>query len=424
MIVTVRSGPLSGSVNAPVSKSAMQRACAIALLAKGTSVLQNPGISNDDQAALDVIQRLGAKVIRLDDGSLQISSEGVHPVSSTLNCGESGLGIRMFTPLAALSTDSLTITGSGSLLTRPMNFFDEIFPLLGISIQSSGGRLPLQIKGPLRPASITVDGSLSSQFLTGLLLAYAASVDAHRHPITVTNLRSKPYIDLTLELLQHAGISIVHEDYKVFHFPENSGELKPLNYSVEGDWSGAAFLLVAGALYGNISVSGLNASSAQADKAILDALSLAGAAWSEKDGVFLTRHAPLNAFEFDATDCPDLFPPLVALAARCNGTSTLAGVNRLAHKESNRGLALQQEFGKMGVEIVLNDNLMQVKGTNHIKGAELSSHHDHRIAMAGAIAGIGAEGITRITDAGAIDKSYPEFYRDMQSLNAIIEIEP
>ncbi|HKG68278.1 MAG TPA: hypothetical protein VKA92_05380, partial [Segetibacter sp.] len=197
MVVKIQPSTLHGNIVAPASKSIMQRVCAAALLCEGASEIINPGKSNDDLAALEVIQKLGARVVNNEDGSLTVYSQGVDPVEQEINCGESGLGIRMFTPIAALSDKAITINGTGSLLTRPMHFFDEIFPQLGIEIKSQQGRLPLHIKGPLQPADIETDGSLSSQFLTGLLMAFGASVT---EPVTikVNSLKSKPYIDLTL----------------------------------------------------------------------------------------------------------------------------------------------------------------------------------------------------------------------------------
>jgi 3-phosphoshikimate 1-carboxyvinyltransferase len=200
MIVQVQQSTLNGSINAPASKSSMQRACAAALIKKGTSVIHNPGNSNDDIAALDVVKKLGAEVAKNDDGTLTITSNGIQPESEEINCDESGLGIRMFTTIAALSDQPITINGTGSLVTRPMNFFDEIFPKLGISIQSNNGKLPLRINGPLKPANIKVDGSLSSQFLTGLLMAYSTVV-TEPVSIEVDNLKSRPYIDLTLKVI-------------------------------------------------------------------------------------------------------------------------------------------------------------------------------------------------------------------------------
>jgi 3-phosphoshikimate 1-carboxyvinyltransferase len=192
-------------------------------------------------------------------------------------------------------------------------------------------------------------------------------------------------------------------------------------YTVEGDWSGGAFLLVAGAVAGGITVKGLDVFSTQADKAILKTLMDCGANISIETEQIVVSPAGvrgLQPFHFNATDCPDLFPPLVALAAYCNGTSVIEGVSRLAHKESNRGLTLQQEFKKMGAEIKLQDDLMIIEGGGGLKGAKIHSHHDHRIAMACAVAALKAAGETIIEGAEAINKSYPGFFEDLKSLHA------
>jgi 3-phosphoshikimate 1-carboxyvinyltransferase len=420
MIVTIHPSQLSGAIQAAASKSSMQRACAAALLTSGETILSNPGSSNDDLAAIDVIQKLGAKTELLPDGKLRIHSNGIHAMNKEVNCGESGLGIRMFTPIAALSPEAITLNGSGSLLTRPMDFFDEILPQLSVKVQSNKGKLPLHIQGPLQPANIIVDGSLSSQFLTGLLMAYGAA-GAENVTITVKNLKSKPYIDLTLQVMKHFGWDVQNNNYESFSFHNPAGILsgeKSVQYKVEGDWSGAAFLLVAGAVAGPITVKGLDTFSTQADKAVLQALIDCSAAISIQPDRIEIGPGKLQAFHFNANDCPDLFPPLVALAAYCEGTTVIEGVNRLAHKESNRGLTLQEEFAKLGIEIVLQDDLMLVKGGTGLKGCLTHSHHDHRIAMACAVAGLKADGNVTIEEAEAINKSYPAFYDHIESLGA------
>ncbi|HEX8357056.1 MAG TPA: 3-phosphoshikimate 1-carboxyvinyltransferase [Segetibacter sp.] len=421
MIATIQPSQLSGTVVAPASKSSMQRACAAALLCEGASQIINPGKSNDDLAALDVIQKLGARVVNNDDGSITIHSQGVDPAEAEINCGESGLGIRMFTPIAALSNKAITINGTGSLLTRPMNFFDEIFPHLGIKIQSQQGKLPLQIHGPLQAANIEVVGSLSSQFLTGLLMAYGASVT---QPVTikVNNLKSKPYIDLTLKVMESFGRKVTHNNYEEFHLQPQDKNYEPQIYTVEGDWSGGAFLLVAGAIAGNITIKGLNDQSTQADKAVLSALRNCDCSLSIFDDTIQIGPAALKAFVFDATDCPDLFPPLVALASCCSGTTSIKGVSRLAHKESDRALTLQQEFAKMGVEIILQNDEMLIKGGGEISAATVHSRHDHRIAMACAVAALRANGEVTIEEAGAINKSYPDFYAHLQQLGTVVQL--
>ena len=437
MRATVHPHTLKGEQVAPASKSSMQRACAAALMHHGTTKILNPGHSNDDLAAIDVIQKLGAIVKteealneKMNADSMIVQSDGVKPIGTSMNCGESGLGIRMFTPIAALSDQTITIEGTGSLLKRPMHFFDTIFPNLGIEIKSQDGYLPIQIKGPLKPANIEVDGSLSSQFLTGLLMAYAAT--GHTNAvIEVQDLKSKPYIDLTLSVLNAFGWKVQHQDYKRFEFLAHPPLAAHIDYTVEGDWSGAAFLLVAGAIAGPITVKGLQLDSTQADKAVLQALKATGASIEikehtiqigpSKDSAGIT--IPLNAFEFDATDCPDLFPPLVALASVCDGITILHGVSRLAHKESDRGLTLQTEFAKLGIRIELDQDRMLVYGGTGIHGAEVFSQQDHRIAMACGVVALCADGPISITDAEAVNKSYTDFFKHLQHLGAKVDLD-
>jgi 3-phosphoshikimate 1-carboxyvinyltransferase len=450
MRAIVHPSKLSGSQIAPASKSSMQRACAAALIHIGKTIIHNPGHSNDDLAALDVIQKLGALVeidnapkdnapnVKGNAGTVIVNSNGVKPIGPSMNCGESGLGIRMFTPIAALSHELISIEGKGSLVKRPMHFFDEILPLVGVKVQSQKGFLPIAIQGPLVPANITIDGSLSSQFLTGMLMAYAAA-GVQDVEIKVLDLKSKPYIDLTLAVLNAFGWKVEHTNYESFRFLAHA-PLKPvIEYTVEGDWSGAAFLLVAGAIAGPIKVKGLQLNSTQADKKIMEALLSAKANMKqEEDGILIgpstnvsTNNSNKNsnhsngliAFEFDATDCPDLFPPLVALASVCNGITKIKGVSRLAHKESDRGLTLQTEFAKMGVQIDLVGDQMLIHGGALIQSATVFSQHDHRIAMACGVVALVANGPIEITEAEAINKSYTDFFTHLQELGAKVDIQ-
>lgn len=436
MKVTVHPSKLKGNVKAPTSKSAMQRACAASLLAQKPCTLYNIGKSNDDIAALGIIKKLGATIEYKDYNTLLIDSSKVafnslNDSNVEINCGESGLSIRMFTPIAALFNNEILINGDGSLTTRPMNFFDEILPQLSVNINSNNGKLPLQIKGPLQPKNITIDGSLSSQFLTGLLMAFAKAIETNAQntseifTITVNNLKSKPYIDLTLQIMQHFGLPMpVNVDYEEFIFEKKQIESKEtIEYTVEGDWSGAAFLIVAATIAGSIIIEGMDANSTQADKAILKALDSTGVKYNfEANNLHISQaNLPLPAFAFDATDCPDLFPPLVALASFCKGTTVIKGVTRLAHKESNRGLTLKEEFGKLGVDIALEGDFMKIKSSQNINEATVYSHHDHRIAMACAVAALKAPDKIVIENADAINKSYPNFYQHLQQLGATIE---
>lgn len=424
MEVTISPSAIKGVITAPASKSAMQRACAAALLRKGETVLFNPGISADDKAALQIIQQLGAHVEYIDEYIL-ITSNRVNPVADEIDCGESGLSLRMFTSIAALSHKKIKITGHGSLAKRPMHFFDEVLPQLGVQCTSNNGFLPLQIRGPLQPKNIRIDGSLSSQFLTGLLFAYSAT-GAIDVSINVAHLASKPYVDLTLNTLRAFWMNAPeNKKYEEFVFHPQSTEIsttKKLEYVIEGDWSNAAFLLVAGVIAGSITIHGLNLNSFQGDKKILEVLKMTGASMQIQSDRITVSKSDLIAFDFDAIDCPDLFPPLVALACYCKETSIIRGVHRLTHKESDRAVSLQTEFAKMGVTITIVEDAMHIVPNEKIKGAKVSSNNDHRVAMACAITALNASGEMIIEKAEAVNKSYPGFWDDLQKLqnNSIV----
>ena len=422
MNLVVEPSTLSGTVQAPASKSLTQRALAAALLKGGISVIIGAGQSSDERAARSIVQALGAE-IREDGDEWIIDSRGILPVTSELNCGESGLAARMFVPVAALSAQELTITGAGSLMERPMDIFTRVLPKLNVKLQSRGGKLPMRIKGPLQPASIELEGSLSSQFVTGLILAFGGA-NAENCSIRVIRPSSVGYIDLTLEVMRKFGLPVPrNEGYSEYFFDRAQPALhsETTRYQVEGDWSGGAFLLVAGAIAGPILVRGLDLGSQQADRAILNVLMDAGAAIAVEAKGIRIQPTEMRAFEFDASDCPDLFPPLVALATCCEGTSSVAGVSRLIHKESNRAESLQSEFAKMGARISIYADEMRIEG-GVLKGATISSHNDHRIAMASAVAAMRASKPVLIRDAAVVRKSYPAFFHDLKSLGAAVSL--
>jgi 3-phosphoshikimate 1-carboxyvinyltransferase len=256
--------------------------------------------------------------------------------------------------------------------------------------------------------NITIDGSSSSQLLTGLLIALPF-LDVVNTIVNVKNPTSIPYIDLTLSTLQKVGVTIHNDNYIQFIIPGRQ-KIQSVNTTIEGDWSGAAFFLVAGAIAGNISVKGLNLNSKQADKEILTVLKLADAQINISDSEINVSKSKLKAFKFDATNCPDLFPPLAVLSAFCEGTSVILGANRLIDKESNRIESLINVFKLLGITIVVENNLMSITG-GVVKGGRVSSHNDHRIAMAAAILALGAEKAVIIDDHEAVRKSFPEFFK-------------
>ena len=421
MIASISPSIIKGFITAPASKSAMQRACALALMINGETVIRNPGKSDDDEVAIAIISALGAQV-NYSGSDLMVRSNGMIEPVSFINCGESGLSFRMFAAIAALSENEIEITGRGSLLKRNMDLLEEIFPLLAVHIKTTNGYLPITIKGPLVPASIEIDGSQSSQYLTGLLFAFAKSATS-TVTITVRDLKSKPYIDLSLQMLKYFGYDVSHNNYTQFQINPVDNSPKNICCTTEGDWSSAAFLVVAGAIAGSVTIKGLLPDSVQADKAVLQVLKLANAQIKiEDECISISNENELRPFFFDATHCPDLFPPLVALAANCPGLSVIKGISRLAGKESNRALSLIDVFGKMGIQIYLKEDEMFVNGGTGLHAATVSSHQDHRIAMACAIAALTANGTVVIEDAETVNKSYPDFFDHLTALSVSIKL--
>jgi 3-phosphoshikimate 1-carboxyvinyltransferase len=414
----IKSGLLSGNIQIPASKSDSQRAILCAALSDGNSVLSGIGKSDDEQAMLQAIAKMGAKTRIVSDSEVEITGIKSLPEHLELSAGESGLGLRLLTCVASSFNQKVRLIGEGSLLTRPMRFFDETLPKLGCNVLSNKGFLPLEVNGPLIGTNMEVDGSMSSQFISGLLMALPRSEKPSL--LTVLDMKSGPYIQMTLNTLKQFGITIKQENNQ-FSIPENQ-IYQAANYSVEADWSSASYWLVAAAIGHSISITGLNMGSLQADKGLLDALMRAGCKVVFENKVIQIIGSELHPFEFDATNCPDLFPALVVLAAKSTGISRFKGVNRLIHKESNRGVVLQSEFGKMGLKIELEGDLMTVYGTSILIGAEVNSYHDHRIAMCLAIAGTFAKGETQITNSEAVSKSYPDFWIHLKSLTRDITV--
>jgi len=403
---------INGSITAPPSKSYMQRLLCAALLCEGETEILNIDYSKDSQNALKLIQEIGAKTQIIENKNIIKIKGGFNIQNTNLNIGESGLGIRMFTPVLSLSDKQITIDGDGSLKNRTMKMLIEPLIEAGVICNSNNGFIPIQIKGKLKGGNINIDGSISSQVLTGFLMALPlANQDS---TIFVKNLNSKPYIDLTIEIISKFGIEIENQNYEIFKIKGNQKYFAK-NIDCENDWSSAAFLMVAGAVGGKIEIFGLNLNSKQADKKILDILQKNGAnIYTEKNKIIICKNK-LNAFNFDATDSPDLFPILAILAANCNGTSKIIGTNRLIHKESNRAEVIKNEFSKLGINIILSNNEMYITG-NKIIGAEINSHNDHRIAMAATIASINCCGKIIISNADCINKSYPNFFEDFDNI--------
>ncbi|MCF8335671.1 MAG: 3-phosphoshikimate 1-carboxyvinyltransferase [Bacteroidales bacterium] len=416
MQVIVSPSYLKGKVRIPSSKSYMQRVLVASLLAEGTSTIKNPGKSEDELNMLRVIELLGVQSEEQDTG-LSIRG-GFNPSVPWLNIGESGLGIRLIIPVIALSNKGITIEGQGSLKKRPMDTIEQVLSEAGVECKTSGGFLPVRVKGPLKGGNIKLDGSVSSQFLSGLLFALPLAENDSR--VEVKHLKSKPYVDMTLEVLQKFGIQVLNHNYEIFEISGNQ-QYRSTEIEIEGDWSNAAFFFTGAAIRGNLQISGLNPDSMQGDKKILEVIKACGVKVGWEKGSY-TLHNPdeLEPFEFDATDTPDLFPPLGVLAANCKGTSRIKGVHRLRYKESNRAEAIMQELSNMDIESsVEDDDMMHIKG-NKPRGGAFDSHNDHRMAMAGAMIALASENPVEISNAQAVGKSFPTFFDTLRKLNVEI----
>jgi len=399
-----------GNISAPTSKSMMIRALIISLLNKETTEITYNSLCNDVVSTIETIEKLGAKITKIEK-CLKITggfSEGILKI----DCKESLLAVRLFSIIASLHDEKTTITGDDKLLNRTVYLPEESLESLGVKIETNNNKIPIKIKGPIKSGKIEIDGSTTSQILTGLLMTLPlAESDSE---IKVNNLKSLPYIDMTICLLNEFGIRILNQNYTLFKIPGKQ-TYKHTKYTVEGDWSSAAFLLVAGAIGGKVTVKNLDVFTRQADKMIIDALHRANAKLSINSDMISAEKNNLEAFQFDANSCPDIFPPLVALAAHCNGTSLIRGVNRLFAKDSNRVQRLKDVFTKLGIEINIDDDIMLITG-GPIKSTTIDCFNDHRIAMAVAVAAIDSEGEVTIENAECVAKSYVEFWDDLDSL--------
>lgn len=407
---TIHPSQVSGEVRPPCSKSYAQRALAAALLSDGETTLSNIELCDDTRYAMNVITGLGASV-RQTGPTEYVIRGGLAPITDTINTGESGLATRLFTPIAALCDRRMTITGTGTMLRRPIGMMIDPLRNLGVQVRSNG-YLPITVQGPLRGGETDVEAYVSSQFLTGLLMSLPlAEGDTILH---VEQPNSLPYLAVTVDLASKFRIRMEHNGFREFFIPGGQ-HYHPAKLHIEGDWSSAAFMLVAGAIAGEVTAKRMNTLSLQADLAIIQALTKAGAVIITTPDEITVRKRELTGFDFDATQRPDLFPILAVLGANCEGTTHIRGVNRLVYKESNRAEAIVSEYTKLGMDVALEDDVMTVRGGS-LSGGTIDSCNDHRITMAAAIAALAASGPVTITNAQAVTKSYPRFWDDLDSI--------
>lgn len=387
-IVKINRSALKGIVTIPPSKSAAHRALICSFLSGGGTV--QPIInSNDMKATVGVIEALKSG-------------------KSTLNCIESGSTLRFMIPVAAALGKNVTFLGEGRLPERPIGTYLDVLPMHGVAVKSDGG-LPLTISGQLKNGSYEVSGDVSSQYITGLLLALA-KLKGDSAVILTTPLQSKPYVDMTVKVMGDFGVNVQETD---FGYLIHGGQtFNKIDYIVEGDWSQAAFFLAAGAIGGDVTVSGLDMNTAQGDKGIVDVLKSFGAKLEINDNSVRCVKSDLKGAVIDATDIPDLVPILAVLAAFSKGETVIKGAQRLRYKESDRIESVVQNLKLIGAAVKETKDGMIIYGGSLLHSAVLKGYNDHRIVMAFSVAALFLEGETVIDDAQSINKSYPLFFED------------
>jgi len=421
--VILKGGPqtLSGEVCAPPSKAYTHRMLIAALLSDGVTKISDPLISNDTEATLQAVKAFGAKV-KLQENCWTI--EGATPLKtpkSPIDCGESGATLRFMIPVAALAPESSIFTFGISLARRPIMPLLQSLKKLGVksSFQRNENGSAVKVQGGgISGGKTTIRGDISSQFISGLLFA-CPRAEKNTEITLTTPPESKNYVQMTEEVLNKHGVKVrISKDLRRIRIPSNQ-TYNPYVHEVPGDFSSAAFLLAAAAVTSSkLRVKNLDYHTKQGDKAILDILKKMGSKVKTHDNLFEIEGKLLTPIDIDVKDIPDLVPVCAALACYSNGISKIYNAERLRYKESDRLSSLCAELEKMGAEITMNKDSLKIKGPCAMNGTLIDPHNDHRIAMACAVAALGAKGETKIQNSKCVKKSYPMFFEDLRSLGA------
>lgn len=399
MDIVITPAPISGSIEGIASKSFAHRALICACLAKGKSQIRINTTSADIEATLNCLRNLGA-VIKQNGSVYSVTPINTIPEKAVIDCGESGSTIRFLLPVICALGVNAEIHGSGRLPERPLSPLKEELIRMGARISD---KFPLNVSGNISAGEFTLRGDVSSQFVTGLLMAltYLGGGKINLLP----PVQSRPYIDITLQVLRTFGADI-EEENNTFYI--NSGSLKGCNFTVEADWSNAAFPLCMGA-----EVTGLNPCSTQGDKAIIEVLKRMGAKISSN---YKADVSALHGCRVDASDIPDAVPVIAAIAATADGETVIFNGERLRIKESDRIKTTCEMLRSLGADISETDDGMIIRGKESLSGGETPSFNDHRIAMAAAVAAVRCKGNVIIRNAEAVNKSYPAFFEDYNKL--------
>lgn len=407
MYKTVKITPkkLTGKVCVPPSKSAAHRAVLCAALSAGVSEISNLSYSQDILATLKAAECLGAKTtVNGDVAIIEGMCKGETLNNILIDCNESGSTLRFIIPIALAIGGKFSVTGRGRLLDRPLDDYYNIFDKQGILYKRVDDRI--YFEGKLTGGVYELSGNVSSQYITGLLFALPL-LSSDSEIIITTPLESAGYINMTLEALSRFGIEIKVSDDLRHYYIKGNQEYKSCNYTVEGDYSQAAFYYVANAIGNDVEVLGLSEDSTQGDKAILDVINIMKTQKGERT--------------IDVSQIPDLVPIMAVLATQTEGITNIVGAARLRIKESDRLAAVTQELTKLGAEIKEYDDSITVYGKTQLHGGVTDSHNDHRIAMSLAIASTVASGEVVITGADSVRKSYADFWDRYCELGGNVE---
>ena len=402
-----------GSMMANPSKSHLQRAIICAALAKEKTHFSIHNPSDDVAAALRLLPALGAS---FQNGIVTPTSSTNRQDELILNVGESGLLLRLMSTIGLGLAKRLIIQGEGTLLNRSIVSLTDQLRAIGLHVQSNNGFLPIVIEGEITNSSLSVNASDSSQFLSGLLISLSQRpFDSVVH---VSALSSTPYVDLTIDVVKDFGVRIRHDNYDTFYI-EGNQSLSAQKINMEGDWSGASNHLVGAAISGEITMKGLSIVSTQADKCMLEVLADFGAIVEVNEREIKVKQNEKRPFVFDASNCPDLFPPLAILACAAVGTTEIKGLHRLVNKESNRQLSIVKMLNVLGVNFKIVSDSIFIEGNGVVQGGTIATYNDHRISMAGAIAACIAASEITIDNVECVAKSYPNFFNDLEVLGVI-----
>ena len=403
---------VKGNITVPSSKSYAHRALIAAALCGKKITVKNLTFSDDIHATVNALKQLGANITLKDDSAIVDGSNLLYNSSVTIDARESGSTLRFMIPVTVALGNNGTFVGSGRLPERPLDDYFSIFDKCRVSYKHPDGLyLPLELNGKLDVYEFEVKGDVSSQFITGLMLCGMV------RPIKIvvtTELQSRPYVDITLDVLQKFGC-IVKCDGNEFEIIPGKTEIN--EYFVECDWSQGAFFLCAGAINGDITLNDVNNKSVQGDRAIVEILKTAGADITLGDGWINVKKSSLKGFSVDVADVPDLVPVLAVLSCFCEGTTKLYNASRLRLKESDRLLSMYSELSKLGAKIEIGEDYLIINGICNLQGNEVFSHNDHRVVMSMAVASVGCSGNITINGCKAVNKSYPTFFEDWGSLN-------